>query len=60
MNLLKAVELNKESIIELKKEKFHDHADAVRLGNEAIERLIHARSFNHDWAKMPLAYENRD
>ena len=39
MNIDKAIELNKESIQSLASHKFPDHADAVRLGNEALERV---------------------
>lgn len=39
MNLPKAIELNKEAIQSLKKGKFHDHADAVQLGTEALKHF---------------------
>lgn len=36
MNMKKAIELNKESESSLRNGKFIDHADAIRLGNEAM------------------------
>lgn len=43
MNLPKAIELNKEAVKSLKRGKLHDHADAVQLGIEALERLAFNR-----------------
>ncbi|MBA7569787.1 hypothetical protein ES708_11528 [subsurface metagenome] len=37
MNLPKAIELNKEAEKSLRDHKFIDHADAVKLGGEALE-----------------------
>ena len=45
MNIAKATELNKESIQSLATHKFPDHADAVKLGNAALQRLQLARSY---------------
>jgi len=38
MNLAKAIELNKEAEKSLRDHKFIDHADAVKIGGEAMER----------------------
>lgn len=43
MEILKAIELNNESIKSLRKHKFYDHADAAQMGNEALKRLQEAR-----------------
>lgn len=37
MDIPKAIELNKESIDSLAKHNFPDHADAIKLGNEALK-----------------------
>jgi hypothetical protein len=34
-----------------------DLKEAVKLGIEALQRILHTRSFNHDWAIMPLPSE---
>ncbi len=39
MEILKAIELNEESIKSLRGHKFYDHADAVQMGNEGLIRL---------------------
>lgn len=44
MKLSKAIELNKESEKSLRDHKFIDHADAVQLGIEALERISTMRS----------------
>ena len=43
MTLDKAIELNIESQRSLRNHKFHDHADAVKLGNEALKLYQHNR-----------------
>jgi hypothetical protein len=39
VKLSKALELNKESEQSLRKHKFIDHADAIKLGIEALKRV---------------------
>jgi len=46
MKLDKAVEFNKEAVQSLKKHKFHDHADAVQIGIEAIKEIQGARDYS--------------
>ena len=43
MKLEKAIELSKEAKESLKQHKFHDHADAVQLGIEAMLRIYRQR-----------------
>ncbi|MBA7566297.1 hypothetical protein ES708_07988 [subsurface metagenome] len=43
MNLSKAIELNKEAEKSLRDHKFIDHADAVKLGGEALKRELFKR-----------------
>lgn len=43
MNLAKAKELNKESEKSLRKGKFTDHADAIKLSNEAVQWMLLCR-----------------
>lgn len=44
MKLEKAIELNEESEKSLRSHKFHDFADAVKLGNEALKEIQKARN----------------
>lgn len=44
MTLPKAIELNIESERSLRKHKFIDHADAIKLGNVALKREQYHRS----------------
>lgn len=44
MNLPKAKELQKEAYQSLADHKFYDHADAVKVGLEATDRLIELRN----------------
>ncbi len=47
MNLAKAIELNQESEKSLRDHKFIDHADAVKLGTEAMKREQARRNPRH-------------
>ena len=44
MNFTKAIELNKESEKSLRDNKFTDHADAIKLGNEAMGAMKSLRA----------------
>lgn len=57
MELKKAVELNKESAESLRKGKFIDHADAVKLGIEALSHLIRLRACSVAFRNMRLPGE---
>lgn len=43
MNIPKAIELNEESERSLRDHKFIDHADAIKLGNQALKRIVYLR-----------------
>lgn len=54
----KAIELNKESIQSLAKNKFQDHADAVKMGNEALLRINRQRGLTIPYIQPPLPGED--
>lgn len=57
MELIKAIELNTESERSLRKHKFIDYADAVKIGNAAMKRLAMLRSYGVKDAIPPLPGE---
>ncbi len=60
MKLEKAIELNKEAEKSLRDHKFIDHADAVMIGGEAIERIQEQRRYNLAFHDKPLPGETKD
>jgi len=34
--------------------------NAIKISSEAIQRLLSARSYNQDWAILPLPHETMD
>ena len=60
MKLEKAIELNKESEESLRKHKFIDHADAIKLGIEALKAIEVYRSANESWLSLPLPGETKE
>lgn len=60
MELEVAIELNKKSIESLEKHKFKENAQAVALGNEALNRLKQSR-IGHAWTNItPLPGETKE
>lgn len=59
MELTKAIELNEESEKSLRKHKFVDHADAVKMGNVAIKRVQARRASSLPDAHILLHGETR-
>lgn len=55
MKILKAIELNEASYQSLANHKFPDHADAIKLGNEALkQRQQLIKNYPHlPWPKLP-------
>lgn len=49
MNLDKAIELNDQSEDSLRSHKFIDHADAVKLANQALIRMQQGREKGYDF-----------
>lgn len=60
MTLQKAIELNNESEKSLRAHKFIDHADAVKLGNEALLRIQVNRGTTIHNIDEPLPTETKD
>lgn len=57
MTLEKAIKLNQESEKSLRDHKFIDHADAVKLSNEALKRVQQMRQDNAFLSPPPLPGE---
>jgi hypothetical protein len=60
MNLPKAIELNKEAEKSLRDHNFIEHADAVKIGGEAMKRLEKGRRVDHAFACVKLPGETED
>jgi len=60
MKLEKAIEFNQMSEKSLRDHMFLDHADAVRMGNEAIKCVINNRLFGIPNSINPLPGETEE
>lgn len=57
ISIPKAIELNSESYQSLADHGFHDHADAIKLSNEALKRLKDIRKDRYPRDLFPLPGE---
>lgn len=60
MNLEKAIELNKESERSLRTGKFYDHANAIKVGNEALKFRLELEQEDPEIELQPLPGETND
>lgn len=60
MNLPKAIELNEESERSIRQDKFIDHADAIKLGIEALKQNLKARKKGYFSVEFALPGETED